>query len=313
VPHARRGDDGDLSYARVRFDSVSLRVLTSASMQLDDPLTEVVGWNAAWDMVTSAELPALTFVDMACRRIRAGELSVAAAEELTGRAIACAGTWAPAGLRATLREEIAEACISPERAVVHPSVRRALATGFAAAAQSEDQLGVLRSWLRGDCDADLRAKATFTLAARGLASDQDLDALVALDPANGQRNRATASAMRPDPAAKEAAWRAVLTASGLGWQLAAAHAAGIWVPGQEELMARYRDRYFAEALPVLMAPGQRSRERRRLMRVLFPATLVTAATIEAAEAAAGHAAAPFNAVLAEQAAIMRQALAARAL
>jgi aminopeptidase N len=304
MPDAIVLNDGDLSYARIRFDDVSLRVLTSAAMRVDDPLTEAVGWNAAWDMVTSAELPAITFVDMACRRIRAGELSVAAAETLTGRAIAGAGTWGAAGLRAALRAEIAEACLFAERAVVLPSVRRALTAGFAAAAETEDQLGVLRSWLnKDDIDADLRAKATFALAARGLATDQDLAALVALDPVNGERNRATAAAMRPDRAAKEAAWQAALAPAE---PLAREHASGIWVPGQEELMAGYRDRYFAEALPLLTAPGPRSRQRKIVRRLLFPSTLISPATVEACSGFED------DVIVAEQAAIMRQVLAARA-
>jgi aminopeptidase N len=301
-------NDGDLSYARIRFDDVSLRVLTSAAMRTGDPLTEVVCWNAAWDMVTSAELSAVTFVDMTCRRVRAGQLSVAAAETLTARAIACADTWAPAGLRARLREEIAAACMDAKRAVVLPPVKRALAAGFAGSAETADQLGVLRSWLDGDLDADLRARVTFTLAARGLATDEDLDALVRLDPANGERNRATARAMRPDPAAKQEAWRAALSAGlSAGGQFARAHASGIWVAGQEEMMTGYRDRYFAEALPALARSPLEARQHRLLARQLFPATMISAATIEAC---AGF---EYDVVVAEQAAIMRQALAARRL
>jgi aminopeptidase N len=189
-----------------------------------------------------------------------------------------------------------------EQTVVPPPVRHALASGFAAAAQGQAQLDRLRSWLDGDLDADLRAKATFALAAHGLATDEDLDALVALDPANGEHNRATASARRPDPAAKEAAWQAALSSD---WRLAYAHATGIWVPGQEELMAGYRDRYFAEALPTLARSGWQRRHRRLLTRLLFPATLVSAATIEAC-ASFEH-----DVNVAEQAAIMRQVQAAR--
>jgi aminopeptidase N len=311
MPDAIVLNDRDLSYARVRFDDGSLRVLTSAAMRVDDPLTEVVCWTAAWDMVTGAELPAFSLVDMIVRRIQAGDLSVSAAKTLTGRAIACADTWTPASLRAGLRSEIAEACLLAEQAVLSRPVKRALATGFAAAAESEGQLAVLRSRLADDLDTDLRAKITFALAARGLATDQDLSALVELDPANGQLNHATALAMRPERAAKEAAWQAVLTASGTGWQLALAHATGIWVPGQEEVMADYRDRYFAEAVPVLTEPGPRSRERKRLLRLLFPATLVSPATAEAAETAAAALPAPYAVVLAEQSAILRQIQAAR--
>jgi aminopeptidase N len=304
LPDAIVLNDGDLSYTRTRFDDVSLRVLTSAAMQLDDPLTEAVGWNAAWDMVTSAELPAATLAATIARRLRAGGQPPRIVERLTERAIACAQTWAPPGLRAALREQIAAACIYAEQAVVHRPVRGPLAAGFATAAQTEDQLAVLRSWLQGDLDAELRAKATFTLAARGLATDGDLNALFMLDPVNGESNCATAGAMRPDPAAKEAAWQAALCAD---WQLARAHASGIWVPGQEELMTGYRDRYFTEALPALARSELGRRQRMMLTRLLFPATLVSPATIEAC---AGF---EDNVVVAEQAAVMRQVEAARRL
>jgi aminopeptidase N len=193
-----------------------------------------------------------------------------------------------------------------ERAVVLPPVKRALAAGFAASAENADQLDVLRAWLNGDLDADLRARATFTLAARGLATDADLDALVTLDPANGERNHATARAMRPDPAAKEEAWQAALSAGhSAGWQLARAQASGIWVAGQEEMMTGYRGRYFAEALPALARSPLEAGQHRALARALFPATMISAATVEAC---AGF---EEDIVVAEQAAIMRQALAAR--
>jgi len=34
-------------------------------------------------------------------------------------------------------------------------------------------------------------------------------------------------------------------------RLAQAHAGGIWVPGREQIVSRYRDRYFTEALHAL--------------------------------------------------------------
>ena len=88
----------------------------------------------------------------------------------------------------------------------------------------------------------------FTLAARGLARREDIDALPRLDPVTGEVNRATCLAMQPDLAAKEAAWTVALSSGELA-RIAQACAAGIWVPGQEELMAGYGDRYFTEVLP----------------------------------------------------------------
>jgi hypothetical protein len=92
-------------------------------------------------------------------------------------------------------------------------------------------------------------------------------------------------------------------------RIALARAAGVRVPGQEELMASYRDRYFTEVLPAL-ARRKRSWAKSRPGGQLFPVTLVSDATIEAAKAA------PLpdsvlRAAVADQATIMARRLAGR--
>jgi aminopeptidase N len=267
-----------------------------------------VCWNGFWLLVTSGELPAAQFTDMVCRRLRAGGLPEVGVETLLSRAIEAADAWAPPSQRAGLREQLADGTRTAA------GDARKLAIGFAASAETDDQLAALRAWLAGRdlpdglaIDAELRARILFTLAARGLARGEDIDALPRLDPVTGEVNRATCLAMQPDLTAKEAAWAAALS-SGEPARIAQACAAGIWVPGQEEVMAGYRDRYFTEALPALATriPWSRS----RLSRLLFPVTLVSEATIEAANAAE-----PSDKVLrlavAEQATIMRRRLTAR--
>jgi aminopeptidase N len=273
-----------------------------------DPLSEAVCWNGFWLLVTSGELPAAQFTDMVCRRLQAGGLPEVGVETLLSRAVEAADAWAPPRQRADLREQIAAAT---RTAAGDP---RRLAIGFAASAQTDDQLGVLGAWLAGKdipdglaVGAELRTRILLTLAARGLARGADIDALPRLDPVTGEVSRATCLARQPDLAAKEAAWAAALS-SGEPLRIAQACAAGIWVPGQEELMAGYRDRYVAEALPALAARGSRARS--RLSHQLFPATLISEATIEAADAAD-----PQDDILrvavAEQATIMRRRLDAR--
>ena len=195
--------------------------------------------------------------------------------------------------------------------------QQALAAGFAASAHSASQLDLLRSWLSGDLlpdglslTADLRARVLFTLSARGLADDGNLDALAAANPVAGEQHRATCRAMRPDPAGKEAAWQAAL-ANDQDLRMAEAHARGLWVAGQEDLMAGYRDRYFTEALPALA--DREPRTTRRLARLLYPATLVSPATLAATDAAlqARHPGGQLRVIVQEQQAILRSALAAR--
>ncbi|TVZ05524.1 hypothetical protein EAS64_13405 [Trebonia kvetii] len=301
-------NDQDLSYTRTGFDAGSLRVLTAAACQVGDPLSEAVCWNGFWLLVTGGELPALQFTDMACRRLQAGGLPESGVETLLSRAVEAADAWAPPGQRAGLREQIANATRTAA------GDARKLAIGFAAAAQSDDQLALLGAWLAGKdlpdgvgIDAELRARILFTLAARGLAREEDIDALPRLDPVTGEVNRATCLAMRPELTAKEAAWAVSLSRSEPA-RIAQASAAGIWVPGQEELMAGYRDRYFTEALTALV--GRKPWPKARLSRLVFPVTLVSEATIEAADAAV-LADNVLRLAVAEQATIMRRRLAAR--
>jgi aminopeptidase N len=305
-------NDQDLSYTRIGFDARSRRVLSAAACQVGDPLSEAVCWNGFWLLVTSGELPASEFADMACRRLQTGGLPEVGVETLLSRAVEAADAWAPPRQRADLREQIADATRKATRAAAGDA--RKLALGFAASAQTDDQLAVLDAWLAGkdrpdglDIDAELRARTLFTLAARGRAREEDLDALPRLDPVTGEANRATSLAMRPDLAAKEAAWASALSSSEPA-RIAFACATGIWVPGQTELMAGYRDRYFTEALPALAT--RKLRPRSRLSRLLFPATLVSEGTMAAANAAE-----PSDQVLrmavAEQVTIMSRRLAAR--
>jgi aminopeptidase N len=301
-------NDQDLSYTRTGFDARSRRTLTAAACQVGDPLSEAVCWNGFWLQVTSGELAAAQFADMVCRRLQAGGLPEVGVETLLSRAVEAADAWASPRRRAGLREQIADATRTAA------GDARKLALGFAASAQADGQLAALDAWLAGkdlpgglDIDAELRARILFTLAARGLARAEDIDALPRLDPVTGAVNRATCLAMRPDLAAKEAAW-AVPLSSDEPTRIALACAAGIWVPGQEELMAGYRDRYFTEVLPALVT-RKTAWSKSRLSSLLFPVTLISEATIETAQAAE-----PSDNLLrlavAEQTTIMRRRLAA---
>jgi hypothetical protein len=79
------------------------------------------------------------------------------------------------------------------------------------------------------------------------------------------------------------------------------------MPGQEELMASYRDRYFAEALPQLASRSRRVAQ--RLSRLLFPSILVSEETIEVSASYTDTGV--IGTELADQIAIMRRRLAAR--
>jgi aminopeptidase N len=319
VPDALVLNDGDLTYAQVTFDPATLDALAGTAMVVGDPLTEAMCWNETWRMVTAGSLASADFAGLVIRRLGVSPaLPEVGVEILLERAVTAADLYTAGPERAGLRAAVAAACLGGVPAAVAGSPRqRALAAGFAACAQADEQLAVARAWLSGGSrpdglvvDGDLRGRLLRTLAARGLATGEDLDALVAADPVGGEQNRVTCRALRPDAAAKAAAWEMAL-AQDQDWRLALAAARGIWVPGQEAVLDGYRERYFADALPALHGRG--IRVMRHLARALYPATLVepttlaaTAAALERDELSRG-----LRLVLMEQEAILRAALAAR--
>jgi aminopeptidase N len=320
VPDLVVANDGDLGYARITFDERSWQALAAAALEVDDPVTEAVCWNAAWQLVTGALLPAASFADRVIRRLADGQagLPAAGAEVLLDRAVSCADVYAPADRRAGLREQIADSTLAAvARARPGSPIQRTFAAAFAASAHRGDQLELLTAWLDGNqapdglaVDGELGARALFTLSARGRARQADIDALPELDHANGARYRAMCLAMRPDPHAKEEAWTSVISGTVTG-RLAEATAQGVWVAGQEQLMAGYRSRYFGEALHALA--GMSSWPQERLGRLLFPSTLCDAATVAAAQAALASRALPedLRNAVAEQTAIIREVIASR--
>ena len=332
VPDALVLNDGDLSYARIGFDERTLHALAQVAMDVGDPLTEAVCWQAAWELVTGGSLAAADLGELIARRLGemgpggtglgetgpGGTLPAAGLEVLIERAVSCADVYAPEAERASLRSRIAGGCLDAAgRATAGSGRQRALAAGFAASGQTDGQLKLMRSWLTGrsrpdglEVDGELRGRMLRTLSSRGHACDADLDAMVAADPVAGERHRATCRAVRPDGAAKEAAWGAAL-AEGQDWRLALAYANGVWVPGQEALMAGYLDRYFGEALPAL--DGREVGVMRSLARALYPATLAGPSTLAATEAAVGRGGLShgLRLVVLEQEAILRSVIRAR--
>ena len=156
-------------------------------MDVGDPLTEAVCWNAAWRMVTAGRGGPLAAADLAGRdpaARRVGVLPVPGIEVLLERAVT-APTCTPRSERGAMRVVIAAAAGWPGGRAAGSPRQRALAAGFAASRiQSDAAGGHACGWpalaaRRPGVDGDLRSRLLLTLAARGLASDADLDTLVA--------------------------------------------------------------------------------------------------------------------------------------
>jgi aminopeptidase N len=313
LPAAVFVNAGDWALAHVTIDDRSLAALAGAAFDVGDPLTEAACWNAAWHMVLAGRLAAADYAALVARRLAADSfdsgasapglpgvgaaatrLTASAVTALLNRALTGADRYVPRRDRAAVRIVVADAALRAARAPSVPGpLRRALLAGFAASAQTDAHLAIVRALVDGDvsvvgvgaADLTLRAALVRALAIRGLAGPADLAALTEADPVAGRPLRTRCEATRPDPAAKEAAWIAALDERTPQW-LARAHAEGIWIAGQEPLLTRFLDRYFTEALPALSARDARGdRLAPRLADLLFPVTLDEEATVTAVRAA----------------------------
>src|SRR6185312_15373878 len=115
---------------------------------------------------------------------------------------------------------------------------------------------LLRSWLSGDApeglavDADLRWALLLRLAALGSADPDEIAAEERRDPsAKGLERAAACRAAIPSPAAKAAAWEALVHDPNP--RLAMANAEAFWQAGQETLTDDYAERFFTDVPAML--------------------------------------------------------------
>ena len=272
-------NDGDLSFAKVRFDERSLATVRADLHLLTDPLARALCWSALWDACRDAELPAADFVRAVLASVD-GESDPAVVETLLTQARTAATRYSADG--GGLVDELAEASLSAAFAAPAGSdLQLARVRAFAGVARGFTHPPVLEGLLDGSevprglaVDTDLRWTLVTALAALGRVTEADLDAELARDrTAAGVRSSLTARAALPDPAVKERSWTSAVSAEGLSNHEVHALAAGFWRVGQDELLRPYVDRYVAEL------PGMWERLSPevvgRLTELLFPGTLVS--------------------------------------
>jgi aminopeptidase N len=277
-------NDGDLTFAKVRFDDRSLATVLTDLRRLTDPLARALCWSALWDACRDAELPAADFVRAVLAGVD-GESDPSVAETLLAQARTAALLYTAHG--SGLLDDLAQA---------------SLEAALAAAAGSDLQLARVRAFARvtrdpapllglldGSAvpeglavDADLRWTVTKALAALGAVEEAAIDAELARDTtAAGVRSALEARAALPDAEAKERAWTQAVSADGMSNHEVHALADGFWQPGQDELLRPYVARFVAEL------PGAWERLSPevvgRLTEALFPSTLVAQDVLDATE------------------------------
>ncbi len=313
-------NDDDLTYAKVRLDPRSSTTVVKRLAELMDPVARAVVLGSAWDAVRDAELPASDFVRLVLGSV--GHETQSAARGLAlARLELAVGRYLADDHREQLAAETGDAVWAlAELAEPGSDAQLQFVKAFTRLAATQAHGDVLGSLLDGSIrsaglvvDLDLRWELVIARSALGAASDEEIDAALALDDtAKGRQLAETARAARPDQAVKDAAWWRVVTDAGLSNDLARAIAEGWRRTIAPELLASTATDYFAVLQPTW---AERSFTMASLVvSRLFPSPLVEEelATMTRAWLAANPTPAPLHRLVSEQLDELERALAARA-
>ncbi|MDO0928180.1 aminopeptidase N [Streptomyces sp. TG1A-8] len=256
-------NDGDLTYAKVRFDEESFATVRTGLSGLPDPLTRAVVWNALRDAVRDGELPPGAYLETARAHLPL-ETDLALVEGVLAFASAqIAGRYLGPGERPAALGTLTSLCRDLLRRTEdgdNPGLRLIAVRHFVDAAVHPDTIA---AWLAEgtvpggpELDPELRWRVLARLAVLGATDEAAIAAELQRDPsATGQEGAARCRAALPDAAAKRAAWEAMFAGDDLSNYLFTATAQGFWQPEQADLVREYVPRYYQDAVAVAARRG----------------------------------------------------------
>ncbi|MFJ6200025.1 aminopeptidase N [Micromonospora sp. NPDC092111] len=283
-------NDDDLTYTKLRLDDRSMATVVQHLAGFESSLARALCWTAAWDMVRDAELSARDYVALVLAGLPA-ETDI----NLITATLRQAGTtltfyadpaWAPTGwaaLSRTTRDALAAA--EPGS-----GFQLAWARAYASAARSDEDLATLRGWLDGadvpaglTVDTELRWTVLQSLVANGAAGTAEIEAELAGDrTASGEREAAYAHALVPTEENKAAVWAQLTGPEALPNWRHRALLQGFTHPAQVELVAPYRERYFATVGQVWASRD--SEPAQEFAQLAYPSYLVAEETVAGTDA-----------------------------
>ncbi|MGW4437493.1 aminopeptidase N [Streptomyces sp. NPDC004596] len=256
-------NDGDLTYAKIRFDAESFEAVRAGLSGLPDPLTRAVVWNALRDAVRDGELPPGAYLEAARTHLPLEtDLALAqgvlafAAHEVTDRYLRPEDRPAALATLGSLCRDLLRRTEDGD----NPGLRLIAVRHFIDVAAHPDTIA---AWLADDTvpggpelDPELRWRILGRLAVLGATDEAAIAAELERDPsASGQEGAATCRAALPDPEAKRAAWEAMFATDDLSNYLFTATARGFWQPEQADLVREYVPRYYQDAVPLAARRG----------------------------------------------------------
>ncbi len=242
-------NDEDLTFASVRPDDASLQTMLADAGRLPNAVSRAVAVTTAWDMLMTGEVTTREFVGCVTRAL-ATETVDAVIEPFLGLASRAAARWSPDDQRDELMGLVADTCVG---LAGQPARRQVALRTLAENAVTAEHFAVLDD--AGDKDHDIRWRLATRLAELGRADDDEVAELENTDPDPDAWIRAFAvHAARPDPAAKEQAWTAIMDERKIPYGSLFQVVGAFWRPSQADILSSYPDRYL-RALPDLQNSG----------------------------------------------------------
>ncbi|MEU4085103.1 aminopeptidase N [Streptomyces aureus] len=283
-------NDGDLTYAKVRFDDKSFQTVRAALSGLPDPLTRATVWNALRDAVRDGELAPTAYIE-AARAHLPHETDLALVQGvLTFAGVHVADRYLRPEQRPAALATLTDLCRDLIRRTEdgsHPGLRLTAVRHLIDVAVHPDTIS---AWFSEgtvpggpELDPELRWRILGRLSVLGAVDDAVIEAELVQDPsATGQEGAARCRAALPDPAAKRAAWDAMFSGDDLSNYLFSATAQGFWRPEQTDLLNGYVERYWPDVVALAARRGPAIAE--AAGRYAFPACVVTPETLALGEA-----------------------------
>ncbi|MDX2828652.1 ERAP1-like C-terminal domain-containing protein, partial [Streptomyces ipomoeae] len=256
-------NDGDLTYAKIRFDPDSFATVTGSLSGLPDPLTRAVVWNALRDAVRDGELPPTAYLDAARTHLpRETDLAIVQ------------------GVLSFVATQVADRFLTPEQRPAGLSTLTALCRDLIRRTEDGDNPGLrltavrhyidvaahpetIAAWLAEgtvpggpELDPELRWRVLGRLAVLGAVDAAAIAEELERDPsATGQEGAARCRAALPDPESKRKTWEEMFTSDHLSNYLFTATAQGFWQPEQSDILGEYVERYWADAVSLAARRG----------------------------------------------------------
>ncbi len=276
-------NDGDLAYAKIRFDQRSLQTVVDNITEIDDAVSRYVCWMAIWDMWRDAEFPSNQFATLLLKGLRKEPL-INLVTGLGGDLVELVEHASDPAHRDALRAQVGSELQEMLLAAEAGSDRQLLyAKNFASIAFTPNQVTLVKSLLNQglkglELDRDLRWFFAIKLAENGAISKEEIDTILESDATfQGELNHLEAVASLPDPKAKASTWASLLNDPLSNWQRAYL-ALGFMRARQVEIMKDYVDPYFASLIS--MWESNSFEQASKKVVTLFPRYVITQTTLD---------------------------------